>query len=90
MEIHYGATEIVSDIMNAIGNNPQAIRGAAIIASTLMTILTEMPRNLESEQREMEYCYKFITTGLPALLLNVLTHENVINAKNSLEGVPKL
>jgi len=87
LNIYENSKELSEDIMKGVGNDPQANRGVAILASTLMTVISDSREYSDSEEDHKEFYYRFCTVGLPSLLLNLLTHENIVNAKNVLEGV---
>jgi hypothetical protein len=85
--INAASEQLAFDIMKNVGKNPQANRGVAILASSLMEVLSSPPDEVVEMEEAREFFYRFCTIGLPSLLLNILAHENIVNAKNALEGV---
>lgn len=87
--MHENSVALAEDIMNYVGSNAQANRGVAILAASLMTLIGDSTNIFGDNPEEFyEFCYRFVSLGLPALLMSILTSESIISAKNELEGVP--
>lgn len=85
--MYENALELAQDIMSYVGSNPEANRGVALLAASLMTLISESREYFDDEEY-LDFSYQFVSVGLPSLLMSILTNKSIIEAKNILEGVP--
>jgi hypothetical protein len=88
--IYHNAKELSEEVMSHVGSNSNANRGVAIFASALMTFLVDVEDLLDNREDTSDFYEKFCTVGLPSLLLHILSSENIVAAKNELEGILEL
>lgn len=86
--MHENAISLSKNIMGFIGKNPEANRGAAILSASIMTLLSEAAFMFDDEEEQSIFSLELVTVGLPALFMSILTSESIVDAKNTLEGIP--
>lgn len=80
--------KIAQEMCESISTEAEANRGAVIVAATIMELLLQIGELADNKELEEAFLlfHTAISIGIPAILLSLMSSDNVINAKIFLEG----